>query len=50
MAQVPKPGTPTSMSLTWLLLLLLLIKTIQVASQSITGIEGVIISAATARR
>ena len=49
MAQVPKPGTPTSMSLTWLLLLLL-IKTIQVASQSITGIEGVIISAATARR
>lgn len=49
MAQVPKPGTPTSMSLTWLLLLLL-IKTIQVASQSVTGIEGVIISAATARR
>jgi hypothetical protein len=46
-AQVPKPGTPTSMSLTWLLLLL---KTIQVASQSVTGIEGVIISAATARR
>jgi hypothetical protein len=35
------------MSLTWLLLLL---KTIQVASQSVTGIEGVIISAATARR
>jgi hypothetical protein len=35
------------MSLTWLLLLL---KTIQVARQSVTGIEGVIISAATTRR
>ena len=47
MAQVPKPGTPTSMSLTWLLLL---IKTIQAVSQAITGIEGVIGCGATTRR